>query len=190
MAQNFLMTSEQCCLHVVDPQQSLMNQIFENERVTAVIKLMFEVAKILQLPVLANTQYKKGLGSYGPELEELMSDVIKIDKTEFSSCANEETLAAINTLAESVTTVLLVGVETHICIYQTAKGYLAKGFTPWVVADGVSSRTVENHHFGLRRLEKMGCIVGPAEMIVYELLAKAGTETFKAVLPHVLACKI
>lgn len=190
MKSNFLITPEQCCLHVIDPQQSLMNQVFENERVTSVIKLMVEAAKIMGIPVLANTQYRKGLGPYVSELETLMADIPRIDKTEFSCCANEKTLGAIESLPKPVTTVLIVGVETHICIYQSAKGYLQKGFTPWVIADGVSSRTEANYCFGLRRLEQMGAVVGPAEMIIYELLAKAGTQVFKAVLPHVLECKI
>lgn len=173
---------------MIDPQQRLMSQIVDNERVSAVIKLMFNVSEILEMPVIANTQYQKGLGPYVEELETLMADVEKFDKIEFCCCSDTRTAGAINALPDSVTTVLLTGVETHICVYQTAKGYLDKGFTPWIVADGVSSRTKINHELGLKRLEQMGCIVGPAEMIIYELLAKAGTEQFKAVLPHVLDC--
>ena len=190
MVHDKLLTPEECCLHIVDPQQSLMQHIYESERVTSVIKLMFESARILKLSIIANTQYERGLGPYVEELDRLMVDLPKIDKTEFCSCANTKTQKAIDQLPKSVHTVLLVGVETHICIYQTAKGYLEKGFTPWIVADGVSSRTKANYLFGLRRLEQMGAIVGPAEMIIYELLAKAGTESFKAVLPHVLGCNI
>lgn len=190
MIREKLLTHKDCCLHIVDPQASLMKHIYEQERVTSVIKLMFESAKIMKLPIIANTQYERGLGPYVDELDSLMADLPKIDKTEFSCCANSKTEEAINALPKSVHTILLVGVETHICIYQTAKGYLDKGFTPWIVADGVSSRTKANYLFGLRRLEQMGALVGPAEMIIYELLAKAGTESFKAVLPHVLECKI
>jgi len=189
MAQQLLLTPQECFLHVVDPQQSLMDQIFESSRVVSIIKLLFEASRILGMSVIANTQYQKGLGPYVKELETLMADTVKIDKTEFNGCANEATLAVIDGLSASVKTVILTGVETHICIYQTAKGYLDKGITPWIVADGVSSRTEANYRLGLRRLERLGAIVGPAEMIIYELLAKAGTESFKAVLPHVLQCK-
>ncbi len=186
MTGKFLLSSEECCLHVVDPQHSLMKQIFESERVTACIKLIYEVSKILKIPVIANTQYQKGLGPYVPELETLMVDIPKIDKIEFSSCASKETLRVIDSLPDAVSTIILVGVETHICIYQTAKGYLDKGVTPCVVSDAVSSRTEVNYNLGLRRLEQMGAIVGPAEMIIYELLARAGTPTFKSILPYIL----
>jgi len=190
MTKRSLLTPKDCCLHIIDPQQSLMKHVYQQERVTSVIKLMYESGEILKLPIIANTQYIKGLGPYVEELDSLMGELPKIDKTEFSCCANAKTSHIIDGLPQSVHTVLLVGVETHICIYQTAKLYLEMGFTPWIVADGVSSRSRENHRFGLRRLEQMGAIIGPAEMIIYELLAKAGTEEFKAVLPHILACKI
>ena len=80
----------------------------------------------------------------------------------------------------------MAGVETHICIYQTAMGVLERGLTPWVVADAVSSRTKANYELGLVRLTAAGAIVGPAEMIIYELLGRAGTPEFKAMLPHVV----
>jgi isochorismate hydrolase len=89
-------------------------------------------------------------------------------------------------LPESVTTLILVGVETHICIYQTAMGAMEQGLTPWVVADAVSSRTKVNYQLGLSRLNAVGAIVGPAEMIIYELLGRAGTPEFKAMLPHIV----
>jgi hypothetical protein len=60
------------------------------------------------------------------------------------------------------------------------------GVTPWIVADGVSSRSETNSNLGLARLQTIGAVIGPAEMIIYELLGKAGTEEFKAVLPHIL----
>ncbi len=115
-----------------------------------------------------------------------MTDVPRLDKTEFNALANPETLALVNNLPSDVNTAILVGVETHICIYQTAMGLLERGITPWIVADGVSSRSEVNKQLGLARLLNVGAIVGPAEMIIYELLKKAGTAEFKAVLPHIL----
>ncbi len=186
MIQKVLLTPKECFLHVIDPQQRLMEQVVESERVSAVIALMFNVAQLLKMPVIANTQYEKGLGPYVEELESLMAGVEKFDKVHFCCCADAGTAGAVNSLPDTVNTVLLSGVETHICVYQTAKWYLDRGFNAWIVADAVSSRTFANYEFGLRRLEQMGCIVGPAEMIIYELLAKAGTKEFTAVLPYVL----
>ena len=151
-----------------------------------VIKLMLAGTGILNIPVIANTQYKKGLGGYVPLLEPLMEGIPRPDKTEFSAIANAATRTLIDTLPGTVNTMILVGVETHICIYQTAMGALERGLIPWIVADGVSSRSVENHELGLTALRSAGARVGPAEMIIYELLGKAGTPQFKEILPFIL----
>ncbi|MDD3814755.1 MAG: isochorismatase family protein [Desulfocapsaceae bacterium] len=181
-----LLRPENCCLHIIDPQQSLMAHIHEAERVVANISRMIACARILKVPILANTQYKKGLGAYVPQLEEMMAEVPRPDKTEFNALDNMETRAFVDNLPDSVTTLILTGVETHICIYQTAMGILKRGLTPWVVADAVSSRSKANYELGLARLTAAGAIVGPAEMIIYELLGRAGTPEFKAMLPHVV----
>lgn len=181
-----LVQPAQCCLHIIDPQQSLMAHIHEADRVVANIVRLLECAKILNMPVLANTQYKKGLGPYVPELEERMEGIPRPDKTEFNALANQETRALVRHLPESVDTLILAGVETHICVYQTAMGAMDMGLQPWVVADAVSSRTRANYDLGLARLAAAGAIVGPAEMIIYELLGRAGTREFKAMLPHVV----
>ncbi len=181
-----MLKPEHCYLHIIDPQERLMSQIFEADRVVATIKKMVNCAKILEVPVIANTQYIKGLGAYVPELEVLMTDIPRPDKTEFNAVANPATKALISNLQAEVNTAILVGVETHICIYQTALGLKELGITPWIVADGVSSRSETNSNLGLARLQSIGAAVGPAEMIIYELLGKAGTAQFKAVLPHIL----
>lgn len=182
-----LLKPADCCLHIIDPQKSLMAQIHEADRVTKVIKLMIECARILNIPIIANTQYLKGLGPYVDELEGMVEGIPRLDKTEFSAYANAATRDELDNLPESVSTVILVGVETHICIYQSAMGALQRGLQPWIVADGVSSRSLDNHKLGLERLRGVGSIIGPSEMIIYELLGKAGTAEFKQVLPHIIA---
>lgn len=148
---------------------------------------MIECARILNIPTIANTQYMKGLGPYVDELEGMMEGIPRPDKTEFSAYANEATQAVLHDLPTSVSTVIIVGVETHICIYQSAMGAMQRGLRPWIVSDAVSSRSLENHQLGLERLRGEGAVIGPAEMIIYELLGKAGTAEFKQVLPHIIA---
>ena len=181
-----LLRPADCCLHIVDPQKSLMSQIHEAERVTKVIKYMITGARTLNIPIIANTQYRRGLGLYVDELEELVGDLPRPDKVEFSAYRNKETEELVDELTPGVSTIIMVGVETHICIYQSAVGVLEKGLTPWIVADGVSSRSLANHELGLARLRELGAIIGPAEMLIYELLGKAGTPEFKELLPHIV----
>lgn len=163
-----------------------MDHIYEAERVSHTILTMIHCARIIGLPIIANTQYKKGLGVYIPELESEMEAIPRPDKVDFNAVADPETRSLVSRLSPEINTAILVGVETHICIYQTATGLQDMGIQPWIVADGVSSRSNENYQLGLMRLRDIGASVGPAEMILYELLAKAGTAQFKAVLPHIL----
>jgi nicotinamidase-related amidase len=181
-----LLTPAECCLHIIDPQERLMAQIHEADRVSAVIRQLIACARIIGVPIIANTQYKKGLGPYVAELEELVQGVPRPDKVEFNALAHPETLALVKGLPDTVNTLIMAGVETHICICQTALAALDMGLTPWIVADGVSSRTLRNHELGLARLAAAGAVIGPAEMIIYQLLGRAGTPEFKAVLPHIV----
>ena len=169
---------------VVDQQERLMAAIYKAEDVVRNTCLLIHCAKTLEIPVLATTQYKKGLGPYVPELEELMADVPCIDKIEFNGFANSAVSKMMNTLPKTVDTILLAGAEAHICIFQTAIGALQAGYQPWVVADAVSSREEKNARLALNRMQALGMTVGPTEMAIYELLHKAGSPSFKAMLPH------
>jgi nicotinamidase-related amidase len=179
-----LLTPQRCCLMIVDPQERLMAAIYKAERVVRHASLLIHCAKILEIPVLATTQYKKGLGPFVPELEELLSDVPCIDKIEFNGFANSAVGNMVNSLPKTVDTILLAGAEAHICIFQTAMGALQAGFQPWIAADAVSSREKRNAELALNRMQALGMTVGPTEMAVYELLQKAGSPAFKAMLPH------
>lgn len=175
---------QECCLLVIDPQERLMAHIHQAERVSRNISLMLHLAAALDMPVLACTQYKKGIGPFVPELARLLADKPCIDKTEFNALANPGMKRLLSELPASVHTLLLCGVESHICVWQTAAGAIQEGYEVQVVADGISSRTAENHAYGQQRLREIGAVLAPAEMIIYEFLQKAGTPAFKAMLPH------
>ena len=178
------LTPERCCLMVVDPQVKLMAAIHEAGRVIRNSALIIHCAKILSIPILASTQYEKGLGPLVPELAELLKRVETVDKTEFNGLASPGMKSLLAGLPPEVDTLLLVGVETHICIYQTALGGLKAGYKVWVVADAVSSREKSNVELAFVRMRSLGIGVGPAEMVIYELLYRAGTPAFKAMLPY------
>jgi nicotinamidase-related amidase len=169
---------------IVDPQAKLMAAIFEADRVVRNTCLLIHCAKTLEMPILATTQYIKGLGPYVPELEELVTEVPCIDKFEFNAFANPDVNSMVLSLPKSVDTILLAGAEAHICIFQTAMGAMKGGYQPWIAADAVSSRDPRNAELALGRMQSLGMTVGPTEMAIYELLHKAGSAAFKAMLPH------
>ncbi len=178
------MSSDQCCLYVIDTQERLMAHIHKADGVIKNICLMLHLTDVLHIPVLANTQYRKGIGPLVPEIKALLDGVPCLDKTEFNGLAHPGIQEELDNLPPAVDTLLLCGVESHICMYQTAKGALAAGYQVWAVSDGISSRTPENDRLGKERMRELGVILAPAEMIIYELLQKAGTPAFKAMLPH------
>ena len=173
-----------CCLLVIDPQERLMKAIHKADRVIANTALMIHCAKTMEIPIIATTQYEKGLGPFVPKLAELLADVTCVDKIEFNALANYNVKQVLANLPAAVDTLIMVGVEAHICVYQTAVYAIKMEYRPWIVADAVSSREKRNTKLALSRMEAIGVSVGPAEMAVYELLGKAGTPTFKAMLPH------
>lgn len=177
------LTASRCCLYVVDPQERLMVHIHEADRVVHNISLMIHLAHTLDIPVITNTQYKKGIGPIVPELSGMLGDISCPDKVEFNGLDNQEVKALFDRLSTEIDHILLCGVETHICIYQSALGALSHGYKVWVVADAVSSRNPANDHLCQERLRELGAVIAPAEMIIYELLRKAGTPEFKTMLP-------
>ncbi len=178
------LTPEQSCLLVIDPQERLMAAIHKADRVIDNTGTLIHCARVLGMPVLATTQYQKGLGPLVPRLAGMLSDTPCQDKTEFNAFANPGFRKLLAGLDKRVDTLILTGAEAHICVYQTAVGALNSGFRTWVAADAVSSREKRNHRLALDRMRSLSIAVGPTEMIVYELLKKASTKEFKAMLPH------
>lgn len=180
-----LLRADQCILVVVDVQEKLVPAIFENDRVVRNSSLLIECAKILQMPILLTQQYPQGLGTTLPALRERIPAVVKpIDKTEFGCFNNPDFQAEIRKLKPRRNTLLVAGIESHICVTQTVLGALEDGFRVHVASDATSSRTDFNWKIGLERMREAGALLSSTEMIVYELLERSGTPEFKAMLVH------
>jgi nicotinamidase-related amidase len=175
---------ENCALLVVDIQERLMPVINNREEVVRNAALLLKAAAVMKFPVLATTQYAARIGTLVPAVKLELGDSPPLDKMEFDCFANQGVRAKVKELPRAINTLIICGVETHICIYQTVLGALREGYRVWVPADGVSSRSVRNYETGLARIKELGAMVGNTEMIIYELLQRAGTPEFKALLPY------
>jgi nicotinamidase-related amidase len=175
---------QECALVVVDIQEKLLPPIHEKERLVRNAQLLLRLAAILKLPVLVTTQYAKGLGPTVPQIAELLPKVNVIDKVEFGCFANPAFCSALTGLPKKRDTVLLCGMETHICVMQTALGALNQGYGVHVAADAVGSRTPMNWQIGLERMQAAGAIVSSTETMIYELLGGSGGDAFKQMLPY------
>jgi nicotinamidase-related amidase len=172
---------EECALAVIDIQEKLLPPIWESARMVRNSQLLIRMALAMNLPILVSTQYAKGLGQTIPEIASLLPDVNVIDKLEFGCFGNGEYCSAVSKLSDR-NTLLLCGMETHICVMQTALGALNQGMNVHVAADAVSSRTELNWQLGLNRMQVAGAVISSTEMMLYELMGKSGTATFKEML--------
>jgi nicotinamidase-related amidase len=176
--------AEQCALIVVDIQQKLLPPIFNKETLVKNSQLLVRLAKILSIPIMMTTQYSKGLGATVPEVASLLPDVTAIDKLEFGCFGSEVFRAGLKALPGSRNTLLLCGMETHICVMQTALGALNDGYLVHVASDAVSSRSEWNWRIGLDRMRAAGAVISSTEMMMYELLRCSGTAQFKEMLSY------
>jgi len=168
-----------CCLVVVDVQGKLAQLMADKETLFQNVRILIQAAKILDVPILWCQQVPKALGPTVPEIAELLSDEEPIDKASFSCAGHEAFNAKLTTLG--CKHVLLCGIETHVCIYQTATDLLIRKLEVTVVADAVSSRTADNKHIALDRLTAEGAAIASTEMALFELLRTAEHPQFKAV---------
>jgi nicotinamidase-related amidase len=178
-----LLRPEDCALAVIDIQEKLLPPIHEKERLVRNAQLLVRLADILLLPVVVSTQYEKGLGQTVAEISSLLPEVKSLDKLEFGCFGNDAYCSAVGKLANR-NTLLLCGMESHICVMQTALGALNQGLNVHVAADAVSSRTELNWKLGLNRMQAAGAVISSTEMMIYELLGKSGTPAFKEMLKH------
>ncbi len=176
--------AEQCALIVVDMQEKLLPPIWEKERLVRNVQLLIRLAGILKIPALVTTQYAKGLGNTVPEIASLLPETPAIDKLVFSCFGSDVFCSLLKRLPGQRTTVLLCGMETHICVMQTAMGALRQGYLVHVASDAVSSRTELNWRVGLDRMRDGGAILSSTEMMIYELLRSSGAPAFRELLPY------
>ena len=176
--------AEDCVLAVIDIQEKLLPPIWEKERMVRNSEMLIRLANIVNMPVTVTTQYAKGLGPLVPEIASLLPNSQVIDKLEFGCFGNGDFCSALGRISGR-NTLLLCGMETHICVMQTALGALNQGLQVHVAADAVSSRTELNWKLGLERMRAAGAFLSSTEMMLYELMGKSGTPVFKARLKYI-----
>jgi nicotinamidase-related amidase len=176
--------AEECALVVVDIQEKLLPPIFNKEQLVRNSQLLIRLAMLLNLPVAATTQYSKGLGATVPEIASLLEGVTVYDKLEFSCFGSEGFCGEIKALPGRRNTLLVCGMEAHICVTQTVLAALNRGYLVHVAADAVGSRAESNWQVGLRRMEAAGAVISSTEMMMYELMRASGTPVFKEMLKH------
>lgn len=163
---------------VIDYQEKLVPAMANHEDLVNKSRMLIEGLRALEIPVIATTQYAKGLGDTISEIATVLGDAPLIDKSTFSVFASEEVTASI---LEGTKNIIVCGMESHICVLQSIMDLQDAGYQTYLVSDCVSSRSEVDKAFALVRAEQEGAKITTAEAILYELLQGAKHPAFKTI---------
>ena len=174
-----ILNQEDCLVLIIDVQERLLNAIFNMEMVSKKSEIIAKTASALDIPVFVTEQYPKGLG---PTVATLVES-LKADRTKFFEKTSFNALFDLNLLSELKQTgrnqVILFGIETHICVHQTAAALVENGFDVHVIRDACGSRTPEEYQAGISRMKENSVHISTAEIALFELLKSAKNPKFK-----------
>jgi nicotinamidase-related amidase len=179
----FVATREDCLLLIIDIQQAMLKVIETWGNVVRKVNQLTQAAEALGIPILLTEQYSKGLGKTIPEvLGEIRSPRV-FHKEHFSACLETDFLSLISSYSRNK--IVVVGMETHVCVLQTGLDLIKEGYQLQLVADGVASRTTQNRDIAIELFRKAGAIITSAEIVIFQWAKRANTENFRSILPIV-----
>ena len=174
-----MLAVDKCVLVVIDIQGKLAQLMHQKEALIENAQKLIKGVQILEIPIIVTEQYPKGLGPTIPEVVALFPSFKPLPKVAFSCCGDEGFQREL--LAVDRRQIMICGIETHVCVYQTTVDLLASGYEVEVVADVVSSRTADNREIALQRIRDEGANITSVEMALFELMKVAEGPKFKEV---------
>lgn len=176
-----IFSAENTVLVIIDIQEKLLNAAYNSLSIKKNIDILIRTAKALNIPIFITEQYPKGLGSSIKLIKNNLCDTVNIicEKTAFNAFADEEILKKFKSLNKKQ--VIICGIETHICVHQSAEELLKSGYKLSVISDASGSRAEYEHQYGLENIKHNGGCVKTTEMVVFELLKTAKHPKFKEI---------
>ena len=170
-----MLSRERATVLVIDVQEAFRKSVERFDDVAHGAAVLLQAARIMGLPAVVTEQYPQGLGATVDEVAGHLGDVEPLPKTVFSGASAD------GFDLDGRDQVLICGIETHVCVYQTAAELLAAGVEVHVAEDAVSSRSALNRDVGLRKMAELGAKTTSVETGLFEMLGRAGTNEFKQV---------
>ncbi|MBK93003.1 MAG: hydrolase [Rickettsiales bacterium] len=179
-----LIEKSNAILLVIDIQEKLFPKVFNKKIIDKNSQILLKTCKLLELPILLTEQYPKGLGSTIMSLQKIYSEInrnnlFRFEKNSFS-CFEEENIKNILKIQKKKQ-VLILGIETHVCILQSAFDLKAEGYYPYIITDAVGSREKNDHDSALKRFLAHGIDLITSEMVVFELLRNFKHPKFREI---------
>ncbi len=176
-----LVRAEHSVLVIIDLQEKLLPAVKESARTLQNAGLLLAAANTCQIPVLISEQYPEGLGRTAPEISDAAGDAPVFSKVHFSCMKDGIFRNAFEQLGRKQA--ILAGMESHVCVAQTAASLIELGYEVFFVADATASRSLDSKIIAQLRLSAAGAQIVNTEMVVFEWLEKADTPAFKSLLP-------
>ncbi|MFC2069066.1 hydrolase [Chloroflexota bacterium] len=166
-------------LIVIDIQEKLSRVIYQREKLISDLQKLIKGIQVLEVPIIATEQYPQGLGPTIQEIASLLTNIPPLPKISFSCYVDEKFLKEFELLNRKQ--VIVCGIESHVCVYQTVSDLVNAGYETHVVTDATSSRTPENRQIGFDMMKQIGAHLTNTETILFELLRVAKGEKFKII---------
>jgi nicotinamidase-related amidase len=176
---SFRLKREDAILVMIDFQERLMPAMRDHEELEESVCKLVRGIRTMDVPILVTQQYTKGLGETVPAIAEVLGEFSPIEKTDFSAAGELSFLEALNEAGK--TTVVLCGIETHVCVAQTALILLELGYDVFLVEDAVSSRDKTDKKVAIKRMVQAGARPVTVEAVLFELLGTAKATEFKEI---------
>lgn len=174
-----MLNAENSLFFLIDIQDRLVGMLKNREEIAKNNSILAKAAKILGVPVIASEQYPNGLGSTILEVREYLNTENVLEKTSFSALATDTIKAKLESLNRKI--VVLTGIETHICVYQTARALLDAGYEVYVVKNACSSRSSKDYRTALELMRDYGAKLTCVETVLFELLGSSKHPNFKEI---------
>ena len=174
-----MLNAENSLFFLIDIQERLVGMLKNREEIAKNNSILTKAAKILGVPVIASEQYPNGLGSTILEVREYLNTENILEKTSFSALATDTIKAKLESLNRKK--VVLTGIETHICVYQTARALLDAGYEVYVVKNACSSRSSKDYRTALELMRDYGAKLTCVETVLFELLGSSKHPNFKEI---------
>jgi len=173
---------ENAAILMIDVQERLLPVIYGKDDIVKNVIRLLKASEVLQIPLIYTEQYPKGIGSTVlPLLESLPATATRFEKNTFSCCDENGFIEKLKELGRS--TIIVFGIESHICVLSTVTDLSLQGIKTVVAADACGSRNPYNHNLAMEEARACGASILPTETIIYQMIARSGTQEFKTMLP-------
>lgn len=173
----FTLYKEDSLLLIIDMQEKLFPAMKYGKEIIEKTNILVAATKAMNMPVIVTEHYPKGLGKTVTEITSTLENALIFEKNVFSACTDEIVGALKETGRKKI---IVVGTETHVCVFQTVRGLIGLGYEVFLVSDAVASRSKGNYRNGLDLMKSMGAVITNTETILFDLMKGSDSPEFKA----------